>query len=102
MDSTILSSGGFRPTTIDTPLDARTRVQTREELETIDNPYVGMQVYIVNEGVRVEVKGLKDKVIGGVNIQGASIDTEQVENIVTSPLEKRTTYDSETETLHIS
>lgn len=99
-DNTILSSGGFKPTTTDTPLDMRTRVNTRAELSEIDNPYVGMEIYIVDEKKRITVTALKSKEIGGIEIPGAAIDIEEgVEDQVTSSLEERIVYDSETETL---
>lgn len=76
-DNTILSSGGFKPTTLNTPLDARTVVATRADIASIDNPFLSMKIWISDEGIEVRVTKLIPKVIGGVEIENGAIDLEQ-------------------------
>lgn len=47
--ATITSSGGFRPSTKDTPLDVRTRVNTYSEIQYIQNPYLGMEITVLKD-----------------------------------------------------
>lgn len=99
-ENTILTSGGMRPTTINTPLDERERVQTKEDIFAIDNPYVGMVVYVVDEGVRYTVKSLKPKEIGGIEIPDAAVD-EIIESSEEISVAKKMKVDSETGTLYV-
>lgn len=61
---TVTSSGGFKPSTTDTPLDARTRVNTYAEIRNIQNPYVDMEITVLsdetnhNEKTKYEVVSL--------------------------------------------
>lgn len=99
-DNTILASGGFKPTTQDTPIDMRTRVATREDIYNIENPYVGMQVYVVDEGKRYTIKSLKGGEVGGVTVEGLRVG-EIADSSEEISLEKRMRVDSDTETLYI-
>lgn len=99
-ENTILTSGGLRPTTINTPLDERQRVHTKEDIYLIDNPYIGMEVYVVDEGVRYTVKSLKPKEIGGMEISDAAVD-EIMESSEEISVAKKMRVDEETGTLHI-
>lgn len=63
-NNAIVTSGGFNPSTVDTPLDIRTRIQSISEVSEIQLPYVGMIFYVVDEGVYYTVKSLKSKLIG--------------------------------------
>lgn len=47
--ATITSSGGFKPSTTDTPLDVRTRVNTYAEIKNIQNPYIGMEITVLED-----------------------------------------------------
>lgn len=64
-NKTITSSGGFKPSTKNTPLDVRTRVKTFAEIQTIPNPYIGMIITVeadeTNSGKMTDykVKSLK-------------------------------------------
>ena len=40
--ATVTSSGGFKPSTTDTPLDVRTRVNTYAKIRKIQSPYICM------------------------------------------------------------
>lgn len=61
---TVTSSGGFKPSTTDTPLDARTRVNTYAEIKNIQNPYINMEITVLsdetnhNEKTKYEVVSL--------------------------------------------
>ena len=43
---TIAPTGGFSPKTKDTPLDVRTRVEIKEDINSIPNPFVGMHIIV--------------------------------------------------------
>lgn len=99
-ENTILTSGGMKPTTIDTPLDERTRVDVKEEIYAIDNPFVGMQVYVKSENRRYTVKSLKAKEVGGVEIPDAAVD-EIADSSEEITISSKMRVDSDSETLYI-
>jgi hypothetical protein len=45
----LVSSGGLKPSSKDTPGDIRVRINTIADMELIPLPYVGMMVYVVDE-----------------------------------------------------
>ena len=47
--ATITSSGSFRPSTKDTPLDVRTRVRNYSEIQHIQNAYLGMEITVLED-----------------------------------------------------
>ena len=47
--TTILSSGGFQPSVKNTPLDARTRVNLKADIDSIPNPFVGMHIVVLQD-----------------------------------------------------
>lgn len=59
----IVSNGGFKPSTTDTPIDVRTRIATISEVSEIPLPYVGMIFYVLDEASHYKVKSLKSKFI---------------------------------------
>ena len=59
-NNALSSSGGFKPSTKDTPIDIRSRVATETDILEIPNPYVGMIVYVQDTGKRFEVLSIKD------------------------------------------
>lgn len=67
---TIAPTGGFRPKTKDTPLDVRTRVEIKEDIKSIPNPFVGMHIIVKadetnnNEMTEYIVKSLKPNALG--------------------------------------
>lgn len=60
----LTSSGGFKPSTKDTPIDIRSRVATESDILNIPNPYIGMLVYVLDSGKRFEVLSLKEEQSG--------------------------------------
>ena len=73
-DDAILSSNGFSPTKVDTPLDKRSRVESVSEVPNIPNPFVGMIFYVSSEDKYYRVKSLKSKVVGGITVQNAQVN----------------------------
>ena len=67
---TIAPTGGFSPKTKDTPLDVRTRVEIKEDINSIPNPFVGMHIIVKadetknNEMTEYIVKSLKPNALG--------------------------------------
>ena len=59
-ENSIVSRGGFKPSSKDTPLDIRTRVETEQDIYEIPNPYIGMIVYVKDTGKRFEILTLKE------------------------------------------
>ena len=70
----IVSSGGFKPSTKNTPIDIRTRIESLSEIAIIPNPFVGMIFYVLDEEKFYVVKSLKAKDLGAMLIPDASID----------------------------
>lgn len=74
---TITPTGGFRPKTKDTPLDVRTRINIKDDIKTIPNPFIGMHILVLqdeshnNEMTEYIVKSLKPNALG---VQNALID----------------------------
>ena len=71
----ISSSGGFKPSSTDTPLDIRTRIETEDDIANIPNPYVGMIVFVKDTKKRFEVLTLKE-VASGLSTKNI-VDTYQ-------------------------
>lgn len=77
--ATITSSDGFIPSSKDTPLDKRTRVNSYEEIQNIKNPYVGMEILVLsdetndNKKTIYKVMNLKANENG---IEGTAIDVD--------------------------
>ena len=76
-ENKIITGGGIMPSTTDTPGDVRTRVQTFADIANIDNPFVGMEVWVIDEEKEYRIKKLASKVIGGMEIPNGRIDIEQ-------------------------
>ena len=72
-NKTINSSGGFKPSGKDMPIDARTRVNTFADIATIPTPYVGMIITVLqdetNNGKMTDykIKSLKANSLGSAN-----------------------------------
>ena len=62
-ENAIVSNGGFKPSTIDTPIDMRTRITNIDEVSKIPLPYVGMIFYVLDEERHYKVISLKSKII---------------------------------------
>ena len=74
MSNKIISNGGFVPSSIDTPLDLRTRIESVDDIYNIDQPYVGMIVYVIDEDKYYKVKTLKAKEVGNALIENSLVD----------------------------
>ena len=72
--STIQVGGQLQPGTVDTPLDARVRVDTLSAIASIPLPFVGMTFFVKATGKLYVVKSLKSKQIGPVVTENAAID----------------------------
>lgn len=75
MSNKIISSGGFVPSSTDTPIDLRIRVQSINDIYDIELPYVGMIVYVIDEDKYYKIKTLKAKEVGIALIENALVDT---------------------------
>ena len=71
--STIQVGGQLQPGTVDTPLDARSRVAALGDIANIPVPYIGMSFYVKATGKLYVVKSLKSKQIGPVVSENAAI-----------------------------
>lgn len=71
----VVTSGPVIPSTVNTPLDFRTRVNTVDEIYNIELPFVGMIVYVIDEDKYYKIKTLKSKEIGSRVIEDAAVDT---------------------------
>ncbi|WP_288614780.1 hypothetical protein [uncultured Victivallis sp.] len=72
--------GSLQPGTVDTPLDARTRIATLDAVATIQVPYVGMTFYVIETGKLYIVKSLKAREVGSATVALAAVD--QYEELV--------------------
>ena len=70
----VIVSGPLMPSTKDTPIDVRTRVESLEDIINIQLPYVGMIFFVKSEGKHYTVKSLKSKDLNGVIVEDALID----------------------------
>ena len=70
----IIVNGSILPSAKDTPLDARTRVDTLDDIGSIQLPYIGMIFFVKSEGKHYVVQSLKPKKLNGVNIPDALVD----------------------------
>ena len=70
----VIVSGPLMPSTKDTPIDVRTRVESLEDIINIQLPYVGMIFFVKSEGKHYTVKSLKSKDLNGVVVEDALID----------------------------
>lgn len=59
-NNAIATGGGIKPSTKDTPTRIGERIETLSEMANIPNPYVGMIIYVMDEGKRYEVLSIKD------------------------------------------
>ena len=72
--SKIIVNGSLIPSTKNSPLDIRTRVNTIEEVSSIQMPFIGMIFYVIDEDRFYVVKKLKNSVVGNIEIKDSSID----------------------------
>ncbi len=72
--SDIQVGGSLIPGSVDTPLDARTRINAIGGVPEIRLPYIGMVFYVTATGKRYVVKSLKSRQIGQIVVENAQID----------------------------
>ena len=89
MAKNINVSGALIPTTINTPLDARSVVETIEDLENISYPNIGLQVYIKSENRYIRVTALGPKRIGPLIVTMAAIESWEYDDTKVVELEGR-------------
>ena len=70
----VSSTGGFKPSSVDTPIDIRARVETEADILTIPKPYIGMVIYARDTGKRFEVLSLKDGKIGVLTVKNGLVN----------------------------
>ena len=70
----VIIGGSLMPSLKDTPLDARSRIDTIADIDNIELPYVGMMFYVKDEKKFYVVNSLKSKVINGIEVEGMLID----------------------------
>lgn len=75
MSNKIISNGGFIPSSTDTPIDLRIRVQSIDDIYDIELPYIGMIVYVIDEDKYYKIKTLKAKKVGLASVENALVDT---------------------------
>ena len=70
----VIIGGSLMPSIKDTPLDARSRIDTIADVGNIELPYVGMMFYVKDEKKFYVVNSLKSKTINGIVVEGMLID----------------------------
>lgn len=72
----IKTEGNLLPSNTDIPLDARTRIQTLDDVSSIDNPYIGLLFYVTDTNKVYVVTGLAGKKNPlGITIPNAMVGT---------------------------
>lgn len=66
-------SGALIPTSINTPLDARTVIDTIDDLESISYPSIGLLIYVKSENRFIRVTALGPKKVGPLTVPMAAI-----------------------------
>ena len=70
----IATSGGMRPTTANTPIDTRCRVEVESDIYSIPLPYLGMIVYCTSSDKYYQISKLKSANIGPLVIEDAAVE----------------------------
>ena len=74
----IKTVGNLIPSTITTPLDARVRINSLLEIEQIENPYVGMAFFVIENQTYYIVKSLKSKELSGTTVEEYVINEYEI------------------------
>ena len=64
------------PATANSPLDARTVVAALADLVNIENPYVGLEIYVAETGKKYRVTTLSSRTIGAQTVYSVGEYTE--------------------------
>lgn len=73
MATNIKVAGGLVPGVVNTPLDARSRVATEEDIWNIENPALGGLVFCTGTGKFYIITALKSKQIGALEVENAAV-----------------------------
>lgn len=73
-------SGSLLPSSKNTPLDVRSRINTIADVSKIQMPFVGLIFYVLDEEQFYVVKSLKSKQVAGIDIANALIDEYELLN----------------------
>ena len=71
--ATVKTAGGLIPGTVDTPLDARSRVSAEAEIMNIENPVLGALVFCSENRKYYKITALKSKQIGPLTVENAAV-----------------------------
>lgn len=115
-NTTISTSGGLQPTTRNTPLDVRTRVNSKADIESIPNPFVGMKIIVLQDetnnnemteyvvvSLKADSLGIADSKVNQVvlvkdflgvsgSTSGTGMTSEQVQQLNTAYIHSQTTH----------
>lgn len=72
--NTIVTSGGMRPSSADTPGDTRGRINLLADIYDIPMPYIGMIVYCLEDDCYYKITKLKPKKVGPVSVPDSLVD----------------------------
>ena len=67
------TKGNLLPNTVNTPLDARTRVETLADAANIQNPELGGIFYCVETGKHYKITALTSKTVGALEVENAAV-----------------------------
>lgn len=70
----LIVTGSFLPSSRNTPLDARTRINSIINVESIEVPFIGMIFYVEDKQKFYKVLSLKSKKVGPVELANSLID----------------------------
>lgn len=72
--NSIVTSGGMRPSSADTPGDTRGRINLLADIYDIPMPYIGMIVYCLEDDCYYKITKLKPKKVGPVSVPDSLVD----------------------------
>lgn len=72
--NSIVTSGGMRPSSADTPGDTRGRINLLADIYDIPMPYIGMIVYCLEDDCYYKITKLKPKKVGPVTVPDSLVD----------------------------
>ena len=107
-ENKVIIAGGIQPSTKNTPGDVRERVTTYSKIADIENPSVGATVWVEDEAKEYRIWALTSKEVGGILIENAAVDMDQVKPTADEAVQQATdsitqnvAYESSTGTLEL-
>ena len=67
------TTGNLIPSAVNTPLDARTRVETLADVANMQNPELGGIFYCVETGKHYKITALASKTVGAIPVENATV-----------------------------